>query len=121
MTTPAGASPGKNFSTGSSMASLPSPTAMPTAVEVKLLLRENSMCGVSAAYGPHHPSATTRPCRTSMKLWSASMSRSAASTNARMAGDETPCASGAERGRSAPIAGGAAKVRRTSAGESLTA
>ncbi len=38
----AGASSGKNFSTGSSTLSLPSATASPTAVEVKLLLREYS-------------------------------------------------------------------------------
>ena len=36
----AGASSGKNFSTSSSMLNFPSATAMPTAVEVKLLLNE---------------------------------------------------------------------------------
>src|SRR5262249_53322345 len=53
-------------------------------------------------YGDHHPSATTWPCRTIMTLWSESIDRSAASTNARTAADETPCASGLLRGRSAP-------------------
>ena len=38
----AGASSGKNFRTGSSTLSFPSATASPTAVEVKLLLSENS-------------------------------------------------------------------------------
>ena len=37
---PAGASPGKNFNTGSKMSAFPSATAKPTAVEVKLLLKE---------------------------------------------------------------------------------
>ena len=45
----AGASSGKNFSTGSSTVSLPSATARPTAVDVKLLLSENIMCGSFAA------------------------------------------------------------------------
>jgi len=36
----AGASSGKNFKTSSSMLNLPSATAKPTAVEVKLLLKE---------------------------------------------------------------------------------
>src|SRR6266487_228727 len=73
-----GASSGKNFSTSSSMLNLPSATARPTAVDVKLLLSEYNTCGVSAAYGVHHPSATTEPCRTSMKLFISGTCRSAA-------------------------------------------
>ena len=38
------------------MVSLPSATAIPTAVNVKLLLSENIMCGSAAAYGAHQPS-----------------------------------------------------------------
>src|SRR5438132_8835231 len=45
----AGASSGKNFSTGSSTLSLPSATAKPTAVEVKLLLSEYRACGAWAS------------------------------------------------------------------------
>src|SRR5882672_511902 len=65
-----GASSGKNFSTWSSRLSFPSAIAMPTAVEVKLLLSEYRACGDSALYGAHHPSATTWPWRRSMKLCS---------------------------------------------------
>src|SRR5437868_14691388 len=81
----AGASWGKNFSTGSSRLSLPSETASPTAVEVKLLLSEYRECGASASYGAHQPSAATRPWRRSMKLFIESMFLSAASTNDRTA------------------------------------
>ncbi len=45
----AGASAGKKDSTGSSTDRRPSATAMPTAVEVKLLLNEKSMCGESGS------------------------------------------------------------------------
>src|SRR5688572_23244673 len=55
----AGVSSGKNFNTGSSRLSLPSAMAKPTAVDVKLLLSEYIECGVWAANGDHHPSATT--------------------------------------------------------------
>src|SRR5262245_17800225 len=96
----AGASSGKNFNTLSSTLSLPSATARPTAVEVKLLLSEYSECRASRRYGAHQPSATTWPCRTSMKLCSESI-LSAASTNANTADDETPCVSGSLRGKSA--------------------
>src|SRR5262245_18737143 len=99
---PAGASSGKNLSTGSSTLSFPSATASPTAVEVKLLLREYRACGDWASYGAHHPSATTWPWHTSMTLCSESMVRSAASTNESTAAGETPCASGLLRSRSAP-------------------
>ena len=71
--------------------------ASPTAVEVKLLLSEYREWGESASYGDHQPSATTWPWRTSMKLFIDSMFLSAASTNARMAEDEMPCASGLPR------------------------
>ena len=109
----AGASSGKNFSTGSSMPSFPSATARPTAVEVKLLLSEYRTCGWSAAAGCHQPSATPRPCRTSMKLCIASTPLSAASTNSRPPADETPCASGVLRGKSdAAMEGGAAARSR---------
>src|SRR5207244_11404660 len=97
----AGASSGKNLSTGSSTLSFPSATASPTAVLVKLLLSEYKACGVGGSYGDHQPSATTCPCRTSMMLCRESIVRSAASTNARTAAGETPCASGLLRGRSA--------------------
>src|SRR5262249_19167570 len=90
-----------NFSTGSSRRSFPSATAMPTAVAVKLLLSEYSAWGEAASYGAHHPSATTWPWRTSMKLFMESI-LSAASMNERTAPGETPCASGRLRGRSAP-------------------
>jgi hypothetical protein len=86
----AGASLEKNFSTSSSRPSFPSPTAMPTAVDVKLLLSEYITCGVRASYGLHHPSATTLPRRTSMKLFIASTLVSAACTNARTAADGMP-------------------------------
>src|SRR6185503_15560942 len=65
----AGASSGKKLSTRSSRLSFPSAAANPTAVDVKLLLREYSMCGVRASYGAHQPSATTCPCRTIMTLF----------------------------------------------------
>src|ERR1041384_2327796 len=42
-----GASSGKNFRTWSSRLSFPAAIAKPTAVEVKLLLSEYSMCGVA--------------------------------------------------------------------------
>src|SRR5580698_4888585 len=45
----AGASSGKNFSTGSRRLNLPSEMASPTAVEVKLLLNEYIECGIVAA------------------------------------------------------------------------
>src|SRR5262245_53632206 len=96
----AGASLGKNFSTGSSTLSFPSATASPTAVAVKLLLSEKREWRASAWYGAHQPSATTWPWRRSMKLCSESSFASAASTNERTAADETPCASGLLRGRS---------------------
>src|SRR5262245_2155896 len=105
-----GASSGKNLSTGSSMLNFPSAAAIPTAVEVKLLLRENREWRASGVYGDHQPSATTWPCLTSMKLWSEAMFLSAASTNARTAEEETPCASGLLRGRSAPKEGAAPRT-----------
>ena len=77
-------------------------------MEVKLLLSEYSTCGEAASYGAHHPSATTCPCRTSMKLCIASRSRSAASTNARTPADETPWRFGrAARERAGGVSGGA--------------
>ncbi|MEI9962094.1 MAG: hypothetical protein WDM76_13475 [Limisphaerales bacterium] len=65
----AGKSLGKKEMILSSTVSLPSVTAKPMAVEVKLLLKEYSMWFKSGAYGDHQPSTTTWPCRTSMKLW----------------------------------------------------
>src|SRR5258708_35471789 len=94
----AGAYSGKNLSTGSSTLNFPSATASPTAVELKLLLNECITCGLSAASGFHQPSAITCPCRTSMKLCIVWICRSAASPYARMAAEETPCASGTLRG-----------------------
>src|SRR5262245_24838219 len=49
-----GASSGKNLRMGSSRLSFPSAMASPTAVDVKLLLRENNEWRVSAEYGDHH-------------------------------------------------------------------
>ncbi len=95
--TSAGASSGKNFSTGSSSFSLPSSIASPTAVALKLLLSDAKTCGLSAASGFHHPSPITCPCRTIMKLWSV-LILSAASTNSQTACDEMPWASGVLRG-----------------------
>src|SRR5262245_44801511 len=68
----AGASSGKNLRTGSSTLSFPSAAASPTAVDVKLLLSENSEWRTSGPYGAHQPSVTTWPWRTRMKLWSES-------------------------------------------------
>ena len=81
------------------MLSFPSAIAKPTAVEVKLLLSEKSECGEEALYGDHHPSATTFPCRSSMKLFIESI-LSAASMNESTAEDEMPCDSSVLRGRS---------------------
>src|SRR3954469_19519476 len=58
------------------------------------------MCGASAVYGAHHPSATTCPCRTSMKLFMYSI-LSSASMHERTPEDETPCSSGVLRGSGA--------------------
>src|SRR5437899_4217716 len=96
----AGAWSGKNFSTGSLRLIFPSAIAIPTAVEVKLLLSEYSACGDSALYGAHHPSATTCPCRTSMKLFIESI-LSSASMHESTAAEETPCSSGVLRGSGA--------------------
>src|SRR4051794_15371090 len=101
--TESGASPGKNFSTGSSTENFPSATASPTAVDVKLLLSEYNTCGVRAPYGDHQPSATTRPWRTIMTLFIASIAESAALTKARTALDDIPSRSGVLRGSAVPV------------------
>src|SRR6185295_19496087 len=85
-----GEASGKNFSTSSSRLNFPSESAIPTAVEVKLLLSDHRTWGDSALYGDHQPSATTWPWRSSMKLCSESMFLSAASTNASTADDGMP-------------------------------
>ena len=95
----AGASSGKKERTGSSMLSFPSWTASPTAVEVKLLLKECRTWGLSAASGFHHPSATTFPCRTTRTLCRVWTSLSATSTNSRSPAEERPSASGELLGR----------------------
>ena len=77
----AGALSGKKSRTASSRCSLPSAMASPTAVDVKLLLSEKSMCGSFAAYGCHQPSAITRPWRTIITLCKASIVCSAWPTN----------------------------------------
>src|ERR1700722_17555060 len=82
----------------------------PTAVEVKLLLSENNEWRAAALYGAHQPSATTWPCRTTITLCSEFRFLSAASTNARIADEEMPWASGALRGSSAPWAMGLPKT-----------
>jgi hypothetical protein len=87
--------------------------ANPTAVEVKLLLSEYKACGESGPYGAHHPSATTWPCRRSMKLCRLSMSLFADSMNDWMAAEEMPCASGLLRGKSAARATEALKATTT--------
>ncbi len=109
-----GSSSGKNDTTVSSMLSFPSATASPTAVEVKLLLSDQRTCGVSGDSGSHHASATTCPWRSSMKLCIESTFRSAASMNARIACEETPCDSGVARGSpfSLPVAAAAANARQ---------
>src|SRR5258705_12144290 len=61
------------------------------------------MCGVAGAYGRRLTSATTRPCRTSMKLFIASMPVSAAWTKASTEADETPSCSGVLRGSGAVL------------------
>src|SRR5687768_958671 len=71
---------------------------MPIAVDEKLLVSENIWCGVSAANGPHHPSAMTWPRRTTITLFIVSTLASSASMKARSACDETPCDSGVARG-----------------------
>jgi len=101
--TVAGASSGKAATTLSSSVSLPSAIASPTAVEVKLLLSEYMTCGSFFPYGVHQPSATTRPCRTTITLWTASILASAASTKAWTAFDGMPCASGSLRGQGLPL------------------
>jgi hypothetical protein len=95
----AGASSGKNLRTGSSIESLPSETARPTAVEVKLLLSENITWGSSLAKGDHQPSATTWPWRTTITLWTASIFDSSASTKARSCVEESPPPPVSFRGR----------------------
>ena len=62
------ANSGKCEITVSSRSSRPSACAKAAAVAVKLLLSEYSNCGRPALYGAHHPSATTRPCRTTIRL-----------------------------------------------------
>ena len=64
----AGNSPGKKDASLSWILSRPSLCSRPMAVEVKLLLSENSMCGSFTAYGVHQPSATTWPWRRIMML-----------------------------------------------------
>ena len=78
----AGASSGKNFSTGSSRLSFPSAIARPTAVALKLLLSECSTCGLSAASGFHQPSAMTWPWRRTIMECRPRRRRSISSANA---------------------------------------
>src|SRR4051812_38253818 len=66
--TVSGLSSGKKDSTLSSNDSFPSARAKPTAVAVKLLLREYRVCFKSARYGFHQPSAITFPWRSNIKL-----------------------------------------------------
>jgi hypothetical protein len=58
---------------------------------------------VRASYGDHQPSATTRPWRTIMTLFMASIAESAALTKARTALDEIPSRSGVLRGSAVPV------------------
>ena len=97
----AGAWSGNILTSVSSRLSFPSETASPTAVDVKLLLSEKRTCGSSAAYGAHHPSATTCPCRRIMTLCSASTLCSAPSMNPWIADAEIPCSSRVLRGSNA--------------------
>ena len=77
--------------TVSSRSSRPSACANAAAVEVKLLLSEYSSCGRLALYGAHHPSATTRPCRTTIRLCISMSGRSSrASRKLRIAAGSTP-------------------------------
>jgi len=69
---------------------VPRPGAKAAAVEVKLLLSEYSNCGRSALYGAHHPSATTRPCLTTIRLCISMSGRSStASRKLRIAAGST--------------------------------
>ena len=100
----AGASSGKNLSTSSSRLSFPSAMASPTAVEVKLLLSEYSECGASASIGRppalrHHVAVAHE--HEAVHRVDVLVGRL---DEARTADDETPCASGLLRGRSAAAA-----------------
>src|SRR5260221_717925 len=66
--TSAGASSGKDGSTRSSTVIRPSATAMPTAVEVKLLVKEKRVWRGVAAYGGHPPPPPPRAARPRPKL-----------------------------------------------------
>ncbi len=90
---------GKNFRTFSSIFNFLSATANPTAVEVKLLLSDQRICGLSLDSGAHQHSATTCPWRTSMKLCIVLIFLSAISTKVRISSEDIPCASGVLRRR----------------------
>src|SRR5829696_34983 len=99
-------SSGKCDTTVSSRPTRPSSRANPSAVAVKLLLSEYSSLVRSAVWGAHHPSATTCPWRTTIRLCSSiAVSASTASTNASTAAGSTPWSAGALRGRSLPTTG----------------
>ncbi|UUZ87334.1 hypothetical protein LJK88_18395 [Paenibacillus sp. P26] len=68
-------------------------------MEVKLLLSENIMCGMSGPYGAHQASAATWPRRSSMKLCRPSPRASAASRKAVTEEEGMPAASGSVRGK----------------------
>jgi hypothetical protein len=73
---------GKCDTTVSSRPTRPSSSANPRAVEVKLLLSEYSNLVRSGVCGAHQPSATTCPCRSTIRLCSSMAgSVSTASTN----------------------------------------
>jgi hypothetical protein len=91
---------GKWETTVSSRSSRPSACANAAAVEVKLLLSEYSNCGRPALYGAHHPSATTCPCRTTIRLCISMSGRSStASRKLRIAAGSTRWSAGVLRGR----------------------
>ena len=104
---------GNASTTTSSRPTRPSSIAKPSAVEVKLLLRECTRCTWCSVYGAHQPWATTWPWRTTTKPCSStSLARSTASRNASTPAALTSWSAGAPTGSGvAPTAraqGGAA-------------
>src|SRR3954471_18604157 len=108
---------GKKETTVSSMLSLPSACARPTAVDVKLLLKEYMVWRFAVLYGVHHPSPITEPPRTTITLCMPSTCASSASTYFSRSAELTPFCSGVERGSdfsaAASVEAGNPKLRMT--------
>src|SRR5678816_1607236 len=94
----AGSLPGKKEITLSSTLIFFSSTAKPTAVDVKLLLKEYNVCFRSGRYGFHQPSAITFPWRRIIMLCISCFVVEIASRNSIIPLEETPSASGVLRG-----------------------